>query len=191
VQPDDPTARDPGPLPGPGWYPDHRGTPRWWDGAAWSDRTRGSGVGGRGGSNGMPDGAAPRRARLLVGAVVVLVLFCVVTAATVLLLGAGSGPTASQGGPAAVVEANFAALREGDCAAYVATFSDADRQVMGDAFCRQSAVFGADGLGELVVGSTDVDGDTARVVGTFTDAGGEQSFAFDLVREDGGWAIVQ
>lgn len=148
-----------------------------------------------------PDGpggpAASRALRLLVSGLVLAVVFAVVAGGTVLLVGAlraGDGEGAA-GDPAAVVRANFEALRAGDCAAYLATFSAADREVMGEAPCRQSALFGAEGLGGLTVTGTEVEGDgeqaVARVVGTFTDGGGEQAFAFDLARERGAWVIVQ
>ncbi|NYG54015.1 DUF4878 domain-containing protein [Nocardioides perillae] len=135
------------------------------------------------------------RVRLVVGGAVLLAVFVVVAGATVLLLGALRADDRGGDDPAAVVRANFEALREGDCPAYLATFSAADRAEMGQAPCRQSALFGAERLGGLTVTATEVEGTgdaaVARVAGTFTDGGAEQSFAFDLVREGGGWVIVQ
>lgn len=141
------------------------------------------------------DPAAPGgRLRLVVGGAVLLAVFVVVAGATVLLLGALRADDAADD-PAAVVRANFAALRAGDCPAYLATFSAADRAEMGRAPCRQSALFGAERLGGLTVTATEVEGTgasaVARVVGTFTDGDAEQGFAFDLVREGDGWVIVQ
>lgn len=137
------------------------------------------------------------RLRLVVGGAVLLAVFVVVAGATVLLLGALRADDLGDTGddPAAVVRANFEALREGDCPAYLATFSAADRAEMGQSPCRQSALFGAERLGGLTVTATEVEGSgasaVARVAGTFTDGDAEQAFAFDLVREGGGWVIVQ
>lgn len=173
-----------GDAPEPGWYADRDGLVRWWDGAGWTGQVRDE--------EPAPDeAAAPRRTRLVVRTLVTLLVFVLVAAATVVVIGLIGGDGEPAQDPAEVVESNFAALRDGDCAAFVATFSRVDREVMGEAFCRQSDVFGDEQLGDLTVASVDVDGEVARVTGTFTDAGGEQSFAFDLVREGDAWRIVQ
>lgn len=188
--------------PAPGWYVDRDGVVRWWDGQGWTERVRPAEEAGEEAGEGAGaetaqqagDQAAQQsvggRAALALRTLVAVVVFVAVAGLTVLAVGLLGGD-GEERGPADVVQANFAALREGDCAAFVATFSEADREVMGEAFCRQSDVFGDERLGELTVTSTDVDGDAARVTGTFTDGSGTQSFSFDLVREDGAWRIVQ
>lgn len=180
-------------APAPGWYRDDEQVVRWWDGEAWTEQVRQEGrAAGQAEGQGAEEPAGRSRTRLVVGALLVLVVFVAVAAATTLVLDAVRDEPAPPGDdPAEVVRANFAALRAGDCAAYLATFSAADQQAMGEAFCRQTGIFGSEELGELTVESSDVDGDAARVTGTFTDGRGEQPFAFDLVREDGRWVIAQ
>lgn len=184
-------------MPEAGWYPDGRGSLRWWDGTQWTSYT--APIPPSGGQPLPTPGARSRKSRLppiaVVGIVAggIVAFAGVLAVALVLLRGLFAGP-------AGVVKDFTDAFDDGDCAKIQKVVTeDYFATVYGDcsAFLDSWQAAAASGYGmdtTVQVLSSSKSGDTATVETreTYTVADSPESdlYEYTLVKSGGSWRIT-